>query len=96
MAAKVALILFGLFIGVILGITGMSLIVVSPFFTEAKALGDISNLVVAVGAVFTMGFTLWQQRLVCKGHDVHQPVSHLAAPFQKARANPLGAPALQS
>ncbi len=52
MAAKVALILFGLFIGVVLGITGMSLIVVSPFFTEAKALGDISNLVVAVGAVF--------------------------------------------
>ena len=49
MAAKVALILFGLFIGVILGITGMSLIVVSPFFTEAKALGDISNLIVAVG-----------------------------------------------
>jgi hypothetical protein len=45
MAAKVALILFGLFIGVILGITGMSLIVVSPFFMEAKALGDISNLV---------------------------------------------------
>jgi hypothetical protein len=29
MAAKLALILFGLFIGVILGITGMSLIVVS-------------------------------------------------------------------
>ncbi|NBO82497.1 MAG: hypothetical protein EBU75_06610 [Betaproteobacteria bacterium] len=62
MAAKVALILFGLFIGVILGITGMSLIVVSPFFTEAKALGDVSNLVVAVGAVFTMGFTLWQHQ----------------------------------
>jgi len=62
MAAKVALILFGLFIGMILGITGMSLIVISPFFTEAKALGDISNLVVAVGAVFTMGFTLWQHQ----------------------------------
>jgi membrane associated rhomboid family serine protease len=60
MAAKVALILFGLFIGVILGITGMSLIIVSPFFSEAKALGYISNLVVAIGAVFTLGFTLWQ------------------------------------
>ena len=61
MAAKVAWILFGLFIGVILGLTGMSLIVISPFFTEANGVADLSNLVVAVGAVFTMGFTLSQQ-----------------------------------
>lgn len=89
MAAKVALILFGLFIGVILGITGMSLIVVSPFFTEAKALGDISNLVVAVGAVFTMGFTLWQhqqqldrerQRSLAKVQIVGAPIQRTVSP----------------
>jgi hypothetical protein len=38
MAAKVALILFGLFIGVILAITGMSLIVVSPFLRKQRRL----------------------------------------------------------
>ncbi len=86
MAAKVALILFGLFIGVILGITGMSLIVVSPFFTEAKALGDISNLVVAVGAVFTMGFTLWQhqQQLDRERQRSLAKVQIVGAPIQKA------------
>jgi Na+/H+ antiporter NhaA len=86
MAAKVALILFGLFIGVILGITGMSLVFVSPFFTEAKALGDISNLVVAVGAVFTMGFTLWQhqQQLDLERQRSLAKVQIVGAPIQKA------------
>ena len=86
MAAKVALIVFGLFIGVILGITGMSLIVVSPFFTEAKALGDISNLVVAIGAVFTMGFTLWQhqQQLDREKKQSLAKVQIVGAPIQRS------------
>jgi hypothetical protein len=33
--------------------------------------------------------------LVFKGRDVHEPVPHLAAQFQKARPNPLGTPSLQ-
>ncbi len=88
MAAKVALIVFGLFIGVILGITGMSLIVVSPFFTEAKALSDISNLVVAIGAVFTLGFTLWQhqQQLDRDRKQALPRVRLMGAPIHKTHA----------
>jgi len=33
--------------------------------------------------------------LVFKGRDVHEPVPHLAAQFQKARPNPLGTPSLK-
>jgi hypothetical protein len=33
--------------------------------------------------------------LVFKARDVHEPVPHLVAQFQKARPNPLGTPSLQ-
>lgn len=62
MAGRLALMFFGFLVGVIFAIALMSTIVVSPSLTDQKTLGDMSNLVVALGAVFTLGYTLWQQQ----------------------------------
>lgn len=56
------LVVFGVLIGVISGITLMSLAVISPSLVDKKTLGDVSNVVIAVGAVFTLAFSLWQHQ----------------------------------
>lgn len=62
MAERLMLVVFGVLIGVIGGITLMSLVVISPSLVDKKTLGDVSNVVVAVGAVFTLAFSLWQHQ----------------------------------
>lgn len=62
MTERLVLIVFGALIGIVCGITLMSLAVVSPSLIDKKSLGDVSNLVIAVGAVFTLGFSLWQHQ----------------------------------
>ena len=62
MTERLMFVVFGVLIGVISGITLMSLAVISPSLVDKKTLGDVSNVVVAVGAVFTLAFSLWQHQ----------------------------------
>lgn len=62
MSDRIFFVFFGALCGVIVAMTLMSLAMAPGLTTEQKSLGDISNLVMAVGAVFTLGFTLWQHQ----------------------------------
>ena len=86
MAERVVLILFGVLLGVVCGITLMSLVVVSTSLNNQKSLGDVSNLVIAVGALFTLGFSLWQhQQTLNRERSQSQPRLRLVgAPINKS------------
>lgn len=60
MSDRIVLVFFGVLLGVIIAMSLMSLIMVSDSISDQKSLGDVSNLIMAVGAVFTLGFTFWQ------------------------------------
>jgi hypothetical protein len=62
MSKAVLLLLFGCLLGLVGGISLMAFIIMSPSLSEQKSLGDFSNLVVAVGTLFTLGYTMWQHR----------------------------------
>lgn len=85
MTERLVLIVFGVLIGIVCGITLMSLAVVSPSLVDKKSLGDVSNLVIAVGAVFTLGFSLWQhQQTLDREKNQSKPKMRLVgAPISK-------------
>lgn len=62
MAGRIVLVFFGMLCGVIIAMALISLIIAPTLISDPKSLGDISNFVMAVGAVFTLGFTLWQHQ----------------------------------
>lgn len=62
MAKAVLFIFFGCLLGLVTGIAVMALVIMSPSLTDQKSLGDLSNLVVALGTIFTLGYTLWQHQ----------------------------------
>ncbi len=82
MAKAVLFIFFGCLLGLVGGISLMALVIMSPSLTEQKSLGDISNLVVAVGTLFTLGYTMWQ----------HQGTIEAAKRGAKPRLRLVGAP----
>jgi hypothetical protein len=62
MTTKIIFIVFGIFLGAIIVITGASLIDVSTPNYQTWEVGDISNSVIAIGALFSLGFSLWQHQ----------------------------------
>lgn len=62
MAGRILSVFFGVLCGVIVAMALISFVIAPNLITDPKSLGDISNFVMAVGAVFTLGFTLWQHQ----------------------------------
>ena len=82
MAKAVLFIFFGCLLGIVAGISVMAFVIMSPALSEQKSLGDLSNLVVALGTMFTLGYTLWQ----------HQTALEASKQKAKPRLRLVGAP----
>lgn len=85
MAGPIVLVFLGVLCGVIVAMVLMSFVVEPTLMTDPKSLGDVSNLVMAAGAVFSLGFSLWQhQQTLVRDKKHSQPRMRLVgAPIQQ-------------